>query len=84
MTQFKYFLFPKERIYGSVFGRFRGEGLLLKATARYLNDGSIIVCVPEIDSSNSSGRTKDTPKPPIFAKEISKQDAERLVGETLA
>jgi len=69
---------------GSVFGWYGNARLFLNTTARPLSDGRVVLCVPQADFSDHPSDAKDAPKAPEWAQEISKQEAERLLGTAVA
>lgn len=71
-------------VHGSVFGRFQGSSCFLNATARPLDDGRVVLSLPVRDHLDPERNSGCDPVAPPFAFEISKKEAEILVGEPIA
>lgn len=69
-------------VHGSVFGHFHGSRVFLNSIARPLADGRVVVSLPVRDDPARSSEAD--PVAPPYAVEISRAEAERLVGEPIA
>lgn len=71
-------------VHGSVFGYYRGNRVFLNSVARPLADGRVILSIPVRDSLDGNRTSGSDPIAPPFAVEITKTEAEQLVGEPIA
>lgn len=71
-------------VHGSVFGYYHGSRVFLNSVARPLEDGRVVLSIPVRDKQDAVRSSGADPVVPSFAVEISKADAERLVGEPIA
>lgn len=71
-------------VHGSVFGSHHGSRMFLKAVARPLDDGRVVLTLPVQYPGGARGSSDAAPVPPSFAVEISQAEAEQLVGEPIA
>ncbi len=71
-------------VHGSVFGRYHGSHVFLNAVARPLADGRVVLSLPVRDCSDSQFDSGSDLVVPPFAVEVSRTEAELLVGEPIA
>lgn len=71
-------------VHGSVFGSYRGSRVFLNTIAYPLEDGQVVLSLPVLGERDKERTSGDDPKAPSFAVEITKSEAERLVGEPIA
>lgn len=71
-------------VYGSMFGYYRGSRVFLNAVARPLDDGRVVLRLPVRDRHDPERNSGNDPVAPPYAAEISREEAERLVGEPIA
>lgn len=70
-------------VHGSVFGYYHGSRVFLNSVAHPLEDGRVVLGIPVRDQQDAERSSGADPVVPPFAVEISKADAERLVGEPI-
>ncbi len=71
-------------VHGSVFGYYHGSRVFLNAVARPLDDGRVVLSLPVRDRQDADRSSGSEPVAPPFAIQITRDEAEQLVGEPIA
>lgn len=70
-------------VYGSVLGYCRGTRVFMNSVAHPLDDGRVVLSIPVRGSRDTGMSSVADPVAPYFAVEISKAEAEQLVGKPI-
>ena len=70
-------------VHGSVLGCCRGTRVFLNSVAHPLDDGRVVLSIPVRGSQDADRSSVADPVAPHFAVEISKAEAEQLVGKPI-